>query len=203
MIGKFLHDPHGTNNIDVFRKICIDYDFENLNPTKNLSDRYKKELVLSHGDFHAKNILVQSEIRPIIIDTGGLGYQYWVLDIARLLVNLFINGLDKDSINYFDLNRIEYQLILSEKIINIQPIEIIEGDKNFNIISSINWLLSNIEEIYCNYFDLYEFQLGLLKEFLQISYRVDTVPPNKRALALVAAHMCLIKANDNILKSKK
>ncbi len=185
-------------DVDEFRRLCINHDSKNLNPTKQLDEKYKKELVLSHGDFHAKNILVQSKERPFIIDTGALGYQHWALDIARLITSIFIFGIDSGKIEYFDLERIRYSLELGNKIIRKESIEIHEGEDNYNILHTINWLMNNVETIYETQFSLFEFQLGLLKELLQISYRIATIPPNKRALALMLANICLKEANNNV-----
>jgi hypothetical protein len=186
-------------NLDNFEGICINNKYENLNIDKLLEDKFKKNLVLSHGDFHANNILIQGE-RPFIIDTGALGYQHWALDITRLLVSIFILGLDKGKIEYFDLERIKYYKEIGENIININPITVEDGDKNKNCLIAINWLLEKIKEIYETPFSLFEYQLGLMKEFLQVSYRKETVPPNKRALALILADICLAQANENVIE---
>lgn len=185
--------------IDNFESICIEGKYINLNKTKLLGDEFNKYPVLSHGDFHAGNILIQGE-RPFIIDTGALGYQHWALDITRLIVSIFILGLDKDKLEYFDLGKIKYYKEIGEKITYIDPITIAETDQNKNCLVAINWLLDNLEKIYKTQFSLFEYQLGLMKEFLQISYRTETVPPNKRALALILADICLEKANENVDK---
>ncbi len=184
-------------SVNNFERICIDNKYEKLNKNELLDETFKKHLVLSHGDFHANNILVQGE-RPFIIDTGALGYQHWALDISRLITSIFILGLDRDTVNYYDLNRIPYYIETGKKIISKEPIIIKEDDENKNALIAINWLLENIEEIYKTQFSLFEFQLGLMKEFLQVSYRNETIPPNKRALALILADVCLNKANKNV-----
>lgn len=184
-------------DIEDFRRLIILKNYQNLNQTALLDKKYKKSLILSHGDFHAKNILVQNGVNPVIIDTGSLGYQHWSLDISRLIVNLFILGIDKDHVDYFDLYKIPQYLDTVEKIIYLKEIDLQEDNKN--IVISINWLMSNIKQIYIDSFALFEFQLALMKEFLQISYRFDTIPPNKRALALIASHKCLIEANKNVI----
>jgi hypothetical protein len=175
--------------------LCIDHKYNNLNKFNLLQDNYKSRLVLSHGDMHAKNILIQNKIRPIIIDTGALGYQHWSLDISRLFANIFTLGIDKDTINYFELEAITKNIELFERILNH---ETTEDDINNNIVFTLNWLNNNLKNIYGNSINQFEFYLGLAKEFLQISYRLDTIPPNKRAEALIIAHKLIEKANDNV-----
>lgn len=170
------------------------YDYinvEDLTKTKNT--------VLCHGDFHSKNILVQGE-SPIIVDTGGLGYDYWTSDISRLIVHLYIEGIDAEKYDFFDLGRIPHNLEIAEEIINLKIIEL--DGVNDSYINAINWLISHVAEIYDDLFSKWEFQLGLLKELLQISYRTR-LPASKRSLALIAAYRCLIAANDEIKDTKK
>jgi thiamine kinase-like enzyme len=193
IVDKF----YPTINIENFRSLCIYDHYINLNNKKLLDDSFKKDFVLSHGDFHANNILIQGE-RPFIIDTGAMRYQHWALDIARLIVSLYILGFDKDKFEYFDLNRIEYNIKIGENIIDLIHLEINDSEENSNISIAINWIIDNIQNIYETQFSLFEFQLALMKEFLQVSYRIETVPPNKRALALILAEKCLIKANLNV-----
>jgi hypothetical protein len=69
--------------------------------------------------------------------------------------------------------------------------------RNANIICSLNWLTEHAQNIYVSYFTLWEFQLGLMKEFLQMSYRTGTVPHSKRALALELAYQCMLEAEKN------
>lgn len=161
-----------------------------------LDQKYQKQLVLSHGDLHSKNILVQSSKIPVIIDTGAISNNFWCMDICRLIVNLFILGYDNNSIDFYDINKIDMNIKTVESIIN--QVEIQFDNKNDNIITSLNWLIKNCNDIYGDLYCVFEFQLGLMKEFLQIAYRVDTIPPNKRAIALISAYRCMLKANENI-----
>lgn len=155
----------------------------------------KKQSVLCHGDLHAKNIIIQGDF-PFLIDTGGIKYDYWCSDICRLIVNLFITGFHNDDRKYYDINSIEEDIEVAKKIIDQE--NIVEDDINDNFIHSINWLISNCEDIYGDLYDRFEYQLGLMKEFLQVSYRVDTIPHSKRAIALWAAYECLLSANRTI-----
>ena len=160
-----------------------------------LDGKYKKELVLSHGDFHSNNILIKGE-HPVIIDTGGIEYDYWCMDICRLIVHLFIVGFDKNTYNYYDINQIDDNLKITKKIIEQQSIEL--DGVNDGFINAINWLLKNGAIIYDDLFSKWEFQLGLMKEFLQTSYKTNFIPPNKRAIALLSAYQCMLAANEEV-----
>lgn len=197
---QYVVNKYYDNKVDVndFKNLVIYKRFHNLSIEKLLNDKFRKNLILSHGDFHAKNIMVQSD-RPVIIDTGLLGYKHWSLDISRLIANIVTMGLDYNTIDYYELSSIEKDIVIADSIINKNEIPF--DGVNDNAIAALNWLISNIENIYSDLYTLFEFQLGLMKEFLQVAYRFDTVPPNKRALAIIVAHKCMMAANDNVVNS--
>jgi hypothetical protein len=176
-------------------RLIISYDYGNLIRKNCLTEEYLTGLVLSHGDFHSKNILIQGGNRPVIIDTGSLGYQHWSLDYSRLIVHILINGIDSGSVEYFDLSEIPKNITFVDNILHESKIDL--DGKNDNFIIAINWLVGNYKEIFGNV-NKFELQLGLMKEFIQASYRFDTIPANKRALALIAAHKCMLAADQSI-----
>jgi thiamine kinase-like enzyme len=186
------------SNIELvnIRNLVLNNSYGNLDKSKLLETPFQKALVLCHGDLHSKNILVQNSKLPVIIDTGSIDYEYWCMDFCRLIVNLFIIGHDHNTIDYFDIEKIQSNIIVAEKIINQEPISL--DGKNDKIITAINWLTNNCKDIYKDFFSTFEFQLGLMKEFLQASYRVDTVPPNKRTIALISANNCMMAANKSV-----
>jgi len=167
-----------------------DYKYDNIRP-----DRTKKEnyIVVCHGDFHSRNIM-NSNGDPTIIDTGGMKEDYWCMDICRLMSNLFIEGFDCGTKKYYDINEIQNQVELAKRMINLEKLD--TDNENYGFIIALNWLIDNIASIYGDMFCKWEFQLGLLKEFLQISYRKNSIPPNKRAIAILSAYECLISANN-------
>jgi len=177
------------------KNLVLNHSYGNLDKSKLLEKRFQKSLVLCHGDLHSKNILVQSSRLPVIIDTGSIDFEYWCMDICRLIVNLFILGFENNTIDYFDINKVNENQIISQQIIK-QEVICLDG-QNDKSICAINWLTKNCQQIYGDLFSQFEFQLGLMKEFLQVSYRVDTVPPNKRAIAFISAYKCMEIANAN------
>lgn len=179
-------------NISNIKNLIKNKNYENLD-INELHD--KNHTVLNHGDLHSKNILIQGG-SPFLIDTGGIDYNYWCSDICRLIVDLFIKGIDYNSKDYYDIHKIQENVSIGKLLIERKPIEL--DTINDNFIKSINWLSENVKIIYGNLFFEYQYQLGLMKEFLQASYRVDTIPPNKRAIALLLSYQCLLFANENV-----
>lgn len=195
-LNSLLRMETNEFNISNIKSLIKNKSFENLDENKLNDKNYK---VLNHGDLHSKNILIQGD-SPFLIDTGGIEYNYWCSDICRLIVDLFIKGLDFDSKEYYDINSIADNVEKGKLLIQRNPIAIV--DKNANFINSINWLSKNVQSIYDDLFSEYQYQLGLMKEFLQVSYRVDTIPPNKRAIALLLAYQCMIIANESVLDKR-
>jgi hypothetical protein len=194
---KPIIDNYEMFDENSIKNLVVNGNYKNIDKDKLTDDKYKKHKILCHGDFHSSNIMCQNtdEDRkdPILIDTGGMRYDYWCMDICRLIVHLFIVGLDKETLKYFDIGGILNNLNIAQKIIKLE--EISEDTDNKGYIYAINWLISNAETIYNDLFCKWEFQLGLCKEFLQMAYRVNSIPPNKRALALLSAYQCMEQAN--------
>jgi hypothetical protein len=166
--------------------------YKQLNTTKI---SHRGTVTLNHLDLHSKNILVQGESIPFLIDTGVMDYDYWCFDISRLLVDLLINGIDIDTKEFYDINSIPKNVELGCNLLKLEPIPY--DSKNDRIIDSINWLTTNASDIYKDYFTLWELQLGLMKEFLQMSYRTGSIPHSKRALSLELAYLCMVEAEKN------
>ena len=154
---------------------------------------------LSHNDLHANNILLDRRNRPIIIDPGNVQEKHWSFDISRLLVDLIIRGLDIKSIEYFKLETIEKWFTrIRNFIIGEGQIELLSNDSNTGFIIAINWLRSNVNKIYSDHYEEWEFQVGLAVEFLKASYKSVSLPPGKRALAILVACEAIKIANENL-----
>jgi hypothetical protein len=151
---------------------------------------------LCHSDFHSRNILVNNNKSIFLIDTGLIDKNYWCADICRLIVDIFINKIDKGEREFYDIDLISENIDLGHKLIQFEQIPLIR--KNENAIHLLNWLIEWVEKIYDGYFLKWQFQLGLMKEFLQMTYRTGSVPPNKRAIALDLAYLCMIEAEKNV-----
>lgn len=208
-----------VNEIEV---LINETDFENLqifsndNFPNNLNINYNKEnyLVMRHGDFHSKNIMIQNNDGIKIIDIAKIGYQYWCVDYCRLLVNLIIEGLDYNSKDYFDIkliyNRVQSISTLIDnlgKASNKNHLDIKQNHLDIGFRHAINWIFNSIalisdpalencdEKPYeSNKIDL---KLGLMVEFLKASYKSNSIPPNRRAIALLLAYKCLDSISDD------
>lgn len=181
---------------DLLQGIIFDKSYQKI---RKETQNQQKNLILCHGDFHTKNILVSSENNPSIIDTGGITYGYWPSDVARLLVSIFIDGLGSDTYEYYSLDSIESDYIYGCNLINAENITLNAGDTiNMGYITAINWLGKHTEHIYEGMYEKWEFQIALAVEFLQASYKSIYLPPGKRVLALLCACEAIRKANENI-----
>lgn len=192
LIDKFS-DKFNESNI---KNLVLNGIYENIDKNKLIGDKYLKYKIICHADFHSNNIMVQGK-NPKIIDTGGIRYHYWCMDICRLIVNLFIFGFNRGSIQYFDISEIPNDLNIAKKIITLEELPV--DGSNDGYIHAINWLVKNVESIYEPYYSTWEFQLGLCKEFLQMANRTNSVPPNKRTVALLASYESMLMANKNVL----
>ena len=79
------------SQISFIKNLVTNHQHLNLDLTKTNAS-LNRPLLLCHGDFHAKNILIQGT-HPVIIDTGSIDYLNWSSDICRLIVYLFISGI--------------------------------------------------------------------------------------------------------------
>ena len=192
-VYKELKPLLNSFDIDKIQQLIEKDDFNQLNAIKLA---HKGVKTLNHLDLHSKNILVQGKNIPFLIDTGVMDYGYWCFDLCRLLVDLLINGIDINQKEFYDINAIAKNIVIGQNLIKLEPIEY--DSKNDRIIDAMNWLTSKANDIYSSYFNLWEFQLGLMKEFLQMSYRTGSVPHSKRALALELSYICMIEANENV-----
>jgi hypothetical protein len=204
--GKFLTIKEVSEELKSMLKSFDVNQVENLIIKERFGKLNSEDLIkkgattLNHLDLHSKNILVEDDETPILIDTGGLGYGYWCFDVCRLIIDLYINGIGVDKENgytkeFFDLNSFDYYFSIGQRIVDLEQIDY--DSKNDRIIDSINWLIKNVERIYGDDFTLWEFQIGLMKELLQVSYRTGSIPHNKRALALELAYYSMTKAEKN------
>ncbi|MFA6598954.1 MAG: phosphotransferase [Ignavibacteriaceae bacterium] len=182
---------------DIIDSITEHHSYKSISKVKIVNPNSVQ--ILSHGDLHSDNILVDSLGFPIVIDPGSISYKHWSYDINRLLVDLFIKGFGYNTILYFDIESIENDFSISKKIIDRKKINLdTTNQSNNGFIIAINWITQNVSRLYEENFSEWEFQLGLGLEFLKASYKSISLPPNKRVLALLAACEAIRKANGTL-----
>ncbi len=182
---------------NAFKNFITNQVYNNLDKT---TLHITKRTVLCHGDLHSKNILIQ-DTHPFLIDTGGITYGYWCYDICRLIVDLYIKGIGYKTRDFYDINQINSNVDIAKLIIEMKELPL--DSKNDNIIKTINWLIKNCPDIYGDLYTKFEFQLGLMREFLQVSIRVNTVTHCKRAIALQSAYNCMLMASLSVIEEVK
>jgi thiamine kinase-like enzyme len=145
-------------------------------------DNLKNTLV--HGDLHSNNVIISENNKLFIVDPANMNQDHWSRDICMLIVDLFAYGIDVDTKEYFGIDLTKWT-DMGKNILNNQEIE--NGGINPSIVASINWLINkeNLNDIFSNLFELWEYQLSLGIEFLRASYKSDTLPAGKRAACLL------------------
>ena len=153
----------------------------------------------AHGDFHGRNILVNDTGIPHIIDPANICEAHWAIDIARLVVDLVVSGVDAGHVSHlWTPDKCQEWLSNSAAIIQLNLDYKNTKTSNDRILYAISFLLKIIPDIYQDYWDdhEWEFQLALAIEFLRSSYRDDISVP-KRVLGLVAGCYALKNISDN------
>lgn len=188
-------DKHGYERIQKrINKITDSLAYEDFNSYTNSKDLLK-QYILCHGDLHARNILVDTNNSiPTIIDYAHFGYHHWASDFSRLIVQLFMEGIDYDTSERFDIHNQYEKLKLAQKILRREEIDIDKGKKG--IIDAINWLIVNVQDYFPDHFRLWDFQLALGIEFLRI-IQWDSYPDSKKILAVYAADFAIETASQN------
>ena len=162
-----------------------------------------KPLVLSHGDFHAKNIIIANSENAFIIDTGDMGYHYWCMDISRLIVYLFLYGVDNGDYEFYSHEQIFENYKIAKSIIDLDSDSLNNLDSKSGYIDTIIWLIDNAEQIHGNLYCKWEFKLGLMKEFIQYSCWEISCSPSKKVLALFASNYALERAEEEVKEEIK
>jgi CheY-like chemotaxis protein len=150
-----------------------------------------------HGDFHGRNILVNDTGIPYIIDPANICEAHWATDIARLVVDLIVSGLDNGPKSHL-WDTCQEWFTKSADIIQLKLKHEETKTANDRILSTVSFLLNELPNIYekCWNGHEWEFQLALAIEFLRSSYRDDISVP-KRVLGLVAGCYALKTISDN------
>ncbi len=161
----------------------------------------------SHGDFHARNVLVETTLtgaRPRIIDFGNLRDAVWATDIVRLIVDLTLSGWGtRDESHEWNSLRDWRPLIdlLEGKAAKAKAITAAQK----NSLHAVSWLRSRAFQIYGIEEDSYhqaQLSLALSAELMRAAYRREDLPPPKRAFGLVAA-CYLMRAADRLFRDSR
>jgi hypothetical protein len=142
----------------------------------------------SHGDLHARNVLVDNRATAHLIDPAAICQQHWALDVARLVVDLAVSyggGLEA-----YEWDALPEWLETCSAALHqaALPTPRVEADRP--ILDALRWLLDNLPQIYRATWSekrVWEFQLALAIEFLRASGRAQELPAPKRVLALLSA----------------
>lgn len=148
--------------------------------------------VWSHGDLHSRNILVDESGRARLIDRERIQQMHWACDVARLLVDILVSGLDGDTTSY-EWNAMEHWCECAVCLVRNERLRDARSEANVGVQLAATWLRSNWQVIHaCAKYVKPEWQfiLALAIEFLRASYRPE-LPPPKRFLGLVAGCQAL------------
>jgi len=174
------------------------FNFQNEKKVLNSQEcaKYNK-IVLVHGDMHGNNIMV-SDGQIKIIDPANMHHDYWTRDLCMLIVDLFAYGIDYNDKQHFGIERIEAWRNMGKCFFDGVAIE--NGNNNKVVCQALSNLV-NYQYIKDNlgfnpWYELWEFQLSLVIEFLRISYKSNQLPAGKRAA-------CMLIAIDGFEKAKK
>jgi len=143
---------------------------------------------LSHADLHLRNIMVDSNGAPWLIDAVNARELHWAADIARLTADVIISAWDADEREHewgsFDDWRGLVRAVVSDEL---STIVVPPDDENYGPLRALKWLVANIGRIHAAAgVAAWEFHLALAAEFLRASYRDADTPSPKRALGVVA-----------------
>jgi CheY-like chemotaxis protein len=154
-----------------------------------------------HGDLHGRNILIDENDNPSLIDPANIEDLHWASDIARLTVDLIVSGLDAGDLSH-EWERMSEWVNLSKAFVSnqIQPFTGDMGHPNARIHVALHWIRENLNEIHAGRDGKqqdkpeWEFRLALAIEFMRATYRRQDLPTPKRVLGLLAACLSLREA---------
>jgi hypothetical protein len=146
-------------------------------------------LCKTHGDLHSRNILVDQNGLPKLIDPANIEQSHWAADIARLIVDLIVTGLDAGTESH-KWNKIKEWYEVSQQVIRGEHVPTKDA-RNAGVTAALDWLRGNLFGIHSQSaiqpISEWEFKLSLAVEFLRASYRQQDLPSPKRVLGLIAA----------------
>jgi len=147
-------------------------------------------LCLSHGDLHTRNILIDANDHPSLIDPANIGPGHWAADVARLSVDLLVAGLDPGDESH-EWAAVNGWVATAAAFIRDQPLPAAAvNSPNSRVRAALEWIRSHLRQLHADApaFPKPEwgFRLAVATEFMKASYK-DTTPTPKRVFALVSA----------------
>lgn len=142
-------------------------------------------LLESHGDLHARNILVRRDTAEAkLIDAGNRGEYHWAKDPARFCATLWLNAWDKENHHFWDnlgTWRKHVRSWHAGKELKVS------NPADHRIMEALLYARAMVKDVFKKAYAEWEFDLALALEFLTFS-RYSDIPMPKRCLALLAAY---------------
>jgi hypothetical protein len=160
----------------------------------------------SHGDLHGRNILIDENNHPSLIDPANIDTLHWAADVARLIVDLIVSGWDVGDKSHEWEKLIEW-VDLSRSVVRGDIGAYVDDGESSNsrIYMALRWLREKLWEIHKVKDNAekpeWEFKLALAVEFMRAAYRLQDLPSPKRVLGLIAASEALGQAAANLKES--
>jgi hypothetical protein len=144
--------------------------------------------VRAHGDLHVRNVLVDSYHHVTLLDPANVDRAHWAVDWARLTADILLSSLSS-RIEAYEWHLLKDWRELTGTVSCLEKLE--ETDLlSPRSTAAINWMTRERERIFAGVGEGlpidWEIQLAFATELLRGAYRVDSLPPAIRVLALVA-----------------
>lgn len=172
--------------------------------------RWETSTAICHGDFHGRNVLVQTSVhRPKlrIIDLASMRRYFWATDAVRLVVDLALSGWDHGprSYDWANINTWNEMLdLLLGTELGATASSIPPANRSLQF--ALSWLHDNC---FANHAVAQsdrlkgEYLLALAVELMRAAYRKLDLPAPKRAFALIAAAKAIEEAEKKFAKPPK
>lgn len=149
----------------------------------------------THGDLHLRNVLIDSNENPRLIDPANIGSTHWANDVCRFLADLVVSGYARGDRSQ-EWSEVASWLEIVRRIAKGPTLNIADySDDDQGVIVAINWIRANLATLVAanNWTKQHhwEFELSLACEFLRAGYRAQELPGPKRVLGLACGCMLL------------
>ena len=145
------------------------------------------------GDLHSGNVLVtrDSSPRPYLIDPADVGSLHWATDLARFSTDLILRCLDAGTAS-MTWERFTSWRTVADRYgeFDAGPLDL---DDNEAVMAALRWLVAHHAQIIPAPAPPWEWHVVFAEQLVRGSYDMS-LPPAKRALALVAAYDQLVHA---------